>query len=415
MATTHAKNRPPSAAHRWLPCPISAKIVPLYPNDETEASLKGDRWHELMEDQITFGSLPKDVDPDAADAMEDLYAYVKKRVAEGGPGTRVFVEYKLDITETGEFGTGDIIIVAPLGIEVIDEKSGYVPVYVELNDQMLTYLCGAIDAFGSRPEYVLTVHQPNFDHIDGPLRHWPATEADVAEHRRRMLWSVENDDHIQAGPHCKDTYCPHRGSCEAFRVYAMNDLSLGWHTSELKSMSDADLAKALDAADELAGWRAELRTEAMRRIIGKDRRIDGYKMVKARRSRVVRDARGLVIAVREQIGMEWLVRMFDPALAWASTALRDALAMDFPPEYALKYLGTPKHIEDTLKQYARQHNLPRGGWKMLYDNLVGQYIRETSEGLSLERAIDGRPAHKRGSEFGTLENPANAQRTPIIL
>lgn len=411
----HAKNYPPSAAKRWLPCPFSAAVALLYDNDETDASLKGDLWHRLMEDLIRFGVLGTDADPDAAEALQDLYDYVVKRFKEGGPGTKLYIEQRLDIKETGEFGTGDIIIVAPLFLEIIDEKSGYI-VVEPTSEQNLTYLCGAIDMFGTRPEYYSSIHQPNFDHIKGPLRTVPVSDLDVKKHRERMAWAVANPDHCEAGSHCKASYCDHRGACEAFRVYAQDDLSLGWHASELKAMTDENLARALDASDELAGYRTELRAEAMRRIMNMDRTVPGYKAVKGRRNRQVRDAFKLVDSVHGQLGYEWAAKLF-PDLAWAANDLCGLLTGNtgLLDESLLKHLGTAKHIEDVLKQYARVHNLPRGGWKMLYDNVVGAYIVEQASGLTLERAIDGRPAHKRGGEFGVLQDPAKVNTLPIIL
>jgi hypothetical protein len=62
---------------------------------------------------------------------------------------------------------------------VIDEKSGYVPVDVKHNAQMLTYLLGAIALHGPRPRYMLGVHQPNFDHADGTFRTWEPDAGDV--------------------------------------------------------------------------------------------------------------------------------------------------------------------------------------------------------------------------------------------
>lgn len=410
MTTAHAKNRPPSAAKRWLSCPFSATVASMYDNDETDASLKGDLWHALMEDRLTFGTLPPTCDPDAAEAMEALAEYVQKRLDNQidcvGDECRLYIEQQLDITETGEFGTADVIIVATSSIEIIDEKSGYVPVDVEGNEQCLTYLCGAIDKYGVREKYRITIHQPNFDHADGPLRWWEPTDIDISNHRARMTRSMVNPDHCEAGHHCKASYCDHRGACAAFANYAQNDLSLGWYPSELKAVSDDDLSKTLDAADELAGYRTEARAEAMRRIINMDRKIHGYKVVKGRRNRAVRNARGLINNVRDMLGLEWAVRMV-PDLAWLGDIPLDR-------EETLKHLGTPKHIEDVLKQYARMHNLPRGGWKQLYDNVVGEYIVEQASGLTLERAIDGRPAHKRGSEFGAI-GPAISNTQPIIL
>lgn len=408
MATAHAKNRPPSAAKRWLPCPFSATVAPLYDRDETDASLKGDTWHKAMEDMIALGTLPLDCDPDMAEALQELYDYVQRIFKAAGPGAKIYVEVRIEIPETGEFGTADIVIVSPTLLAVIDHKSGYVPVDVLMNAQMLTYLLGLIAEHGERPKYLLAIHQPNYDHIDGPIREYEPSDLDVLAHRSAVLASVAQPDRVQAGHHCKETYCEHRGACEAFRQYTINDLSLGWHSTEFKSMSDENLAKALDASDELAGYRTELRAEAMRRIMNMDRKVHGYKVVKGRRNRTVRDPKALVVAVREQLGQEWAVRLF-PDLAWADIA-GDRMTY----EEVLKHIGTAKHVEDVLKQYARVHRLPRAGWKQLYDNVVGEYIAETASGLTLERAIDGRPAHRRGSEFGVI-NPANANASTIVL
>lgn len=403
-ANLHAKTRPPSAAKRWIHCPHSAHVAAMYPNDETDASLKGDLWHKYMEDTIRFGFVPPSADPDVTEAMEDLLAYVLKRIAEKGEMPIIQVEVRLDIPLTGEFGTCDILLIWTDEIEVIDEKSGYVVVDVWQNEQMLCYLTGAIGKYGKRDKYRITVHQPNFDHADGALRSCDVTELDVALFERNVLSSMANENCIIAGPWCKESYCPHRGACEAFKAYTKDDLTLGWNTSEYKAMSDADLSKALDAAEELAGYRQALRTEAMRRILGMDRKIAGYKVVKGRRSRAVLKPAELVKAVGEHLGANYAARLF-PDLNWLETGYLETVLMLGVSDDVLKNLGTPKHIENVIREYAKANKLPRGGWKMVYDNVVGAYIRETVEGLSLEKAIDGRPAHKRGSEFGTILAP----------
>lgn len=401
----HAKTRPPSAAHRWIHCPESAHVTAMYPNDETDASLKGDNWHNCMEDTIRFGFVPPSADPDMTEAFEDLLAYVMRRIAEKGEMPIIKVEVRLDIPLTGEFGTADIVLIWSDEIEVIDHKSGYVPVNVVRNEQMLCYLIGVIALYGRRPKYKITIHQPNFDHVDGPLRSYDVTDLDIVLFENEVTYSIAHENELIAGPWCKETYCPHRGACEAFKVYTKDDLTLGWNTSEYKAMSDADLVKALDAAEELAGYRNALRVEAMRRIMGMDRKLDGYKVVKGRRSRAVLKPKELVVSVANGMGAEWAARLF-PDLNWIGGHVKEWIDQYAPtgklPEELYKNLGTPKHIEDVIKQYAKVNKMPRGGWKDLYDAVVGAYIRETANGLSLEKAIDGRPAHQRGSEFGPL-------------
>ena len=395
----HAKDRPPSAAKRWLSCPFTAQLVQMYPNEPTEASLKGDFWHELMEDTITFGFVPPHAPPDEQEAMEDLLSYVLRRKQEmGGKSAQIYIEQRLDIPETGDFGTADVILVSNSEIEIIDLKSGYVPVDVFMNAQMLTYLLGVIALYGHKRKYVLSIHQPNYDHIEGQIRSFTCTDEEVEWFRNEVRYSMEHPDEIKAGKHCKDTYCPHRGACAPFKAYVHSDLELGWHTSEIHAMDDDTLAKALDAADELAGYRNAIRGEAMKRIMNLDRTIHGYKVVKGRKSRTVLDPLKLVAAFQLQLGIEWARKLF-PTLAWAG----EALPIGDPD--VLKELGTPKHIEDVCKLYAQENKLPRGGWKGIYDNVAGPYIRETHSGLTLEKAIDGRPAHKRGSEFGVLAAP----------
>jgi hypothetical protein len=408
MATEHADHHPPSAAKRWINCPYSDEITEMYPNDKSLQSLKGDRWHEYMDTLITFGTLPLATDADAAEELEVLNDYVKARVRYMGPGTRTFIEQRVDVPESKSWGTADIILVSPQELEIIDEKSGYVPVKVELNDQLMTYLLGAINLYGERPKYTITIHQPGYDHIEGPLRSFNPTTDELLDFSDRVKASLKAKNTVVAGPWCKETYCPHRGACRAFHDYTKTSLAIGWHTSEVKAITDGQLAMALDASDELGGYRTELRVEAMRRILNMDRIIDGYKVVKGRRSRSVIDPQALVNAVLTNLGPVWAARMF-PDLSWAQSTLEVQLATGFMSEELLKCLGTPKHIEDVIKSYARQTGMSvRGGWKNVYDAVVGPYIRETANGLSLEKAIDGRPAHKRGSEFGTVEDPATS-------
>jgi hypothetical protein len=381
----------------------------MYPNDKSLQSLKGDRWHEYMDTLITFGTLPLATDADAAEELEVLNDYVKARVRYMGPGTRTFIEQRVDIPESKSWGTADIILVSPQELEVIDEKSGYVPVKVDLNEQLMNYLLGAINLYGPRPKYTITIHQPGYDHVLGPLRSYDPQEAEIEDFRERIKASLKAKDTVVAGPWCKETYCPHRGACRAFHDYTKTSLAIGWHTSEVKAITDGQLAMALDASDELGGYRTELRVEAMRRILNMDRLIDGYKVVKGRRSRSVINPQALVHNVTLQLGALWAARMFPDTNFW-----RDALEAELAyvrdiPEEILKLLGTPKHIEDVIKSYARQTGMSvRGGWKNVYDAVVGPYIRETANGLSLEKAIDGRPTHKRGSEFGTVEDPATS-------
>lgn len=405
----HAKFRAPSSAKRWINCPLSAKIGAMYDRDDTDASLKGTYWHEVMEDTLKFGFVPKNVEPDLDDAMQTLLDYVKRRVAEmravpGAGEVRIFIEKRLDIPCTGEFGTVDVLLVSMVEYEVLDLKAGYVPVDVHKNPQMLNYLDGAIGLFGMRDMYRITIYQPNYDHRDGPIRTYVVSSDDMTRFWQDVEWSMQNPDTCVAGPWCKETYCEHRGACSEFIKYVQDDLALGWYPSEVKGMSDAALAEALDASDQAAGLRNELRAEAMRRIMQMDRKIEGYKVVNGGKQRTIVAPAALVDNVRAIMGVEWAVKLF-PTAQWAGEALKNVVASGRYPEDLMKTLGTAKHIENIIREFAKANDLPRGMWKSVYSNVVGAYIRETVEGKTLEKAINGRPAHKRGGEFGSLGTP----------
>lgn len=398
MPTVHAKLYPPSSAGRYVHCPGSVTVVPLYPNDDSDHSVKGDVAHDLLEVGIMFGVRPQSHDPDMDENVEGVLDYVDRRRAEM-PGVNVYPEQRLAIKETGEFGTSDIVFDAQEETEIGDYKNGYVLVHVRdpktglLNEQLMSYLLGAIAKYGPKQRYRITLFQPNHHHIDGPIRSEEVTHQDVQDFRTRLAWAVGSREFF-AGPWCKKSYCPHRGSCTTFNDYVIDDPAKGWHTSEINAITEQQLADALDRADVLHGSRDELRKEAMRRILNLDRTIPGYKMVKGKKDRQFASEKAVIATLG--------------TLGWAKEDMYDSYSYT-TDTYKLK---TVKGIEDTMKVKCRV--LGRGKWKAVWDEHIQPLVREYVGGLTLERATDGRPAHKRGSEFGALAAPNTANITHTV-
>jgi hypothetical protein len=391
----HAKYRPPSSAKRWLACAGSVSVVPMYPNDESEASTKGDVAHDHLENAIRFGILPDTDDPDNDLNVRLAYEWVleqKRDYIERHKKCEVYAEQVFHIPETGEHGTGDITLVTPRKLHIADYKNGYVPVEVKINAQLMLYLLGAIAMYGERTEYEITIIQPNYNHVDGPIRSWTVDAEAVEWFRNEVRYAVQlRPDEFKAGPHCKTTYCPHRGACAEFAAWARTEGADAWWPSEVHALDDVQLQQALDHADLLSGYRDELRKEAMRRILNMDRKIDGYKIVRSRQDRSFRDD-----AAREQA--------FDVCRELGATD--DQLYSRSPESVA--------GIERFFK--AKYKNFGNGAWKKAFDNNVKEHIREFSGSLTLERAIDGRPAHARGNEFAPItQDPFAAVNDPFKL
>jgi hypothetical protein len=390
MATAHATKRPPSAAARWIPCPGSTLAAQLYPNDESEASTKGDYAHDVLEACLLLGVLePITEDETLNDNLALVLEWVAQMRAQYGPECKVYAEQTYGIPETGEFGTADVTFVSPHVLHIADYKNGYVVVDVLRNYQMLCYLLGAIAKYGPRPAYLVSVLQPNASHIDGPIRTYQVTNTDIAEFRELIAWSMQNEHVFNAGPHCKKSYCPHRGNCKTFLAYAQTECADAWFPADINAMSDEQLAKALDHADILQGIRDELRKAAMVRIMQMDRKIHGYKCVRGRRDREFKDERSVESILRETFG-----------------ATDDHL-------YAKSFVSV-KAVEDFIKAWSRKHGFGRGKWQQVWENHLAQFVLENASGLTLERATDARPAHKRGSEFGTL-TPDGMDRKVVQL
>ncbi len=380
LTPAHAKTRPPSAAHRWLSCPASVGVTPLYPEDESDHSLKGDAQHHNLEVGILFGIKPDTENPDDDLAVMAALDWVETTRKAYGKDCKVYAERKYDIEQTGEFGTCDVTFVTPSTIHIADYKNGFVPVEVKLNPQLILYLLGAISVFGERKHYIITVIQPNFLHRDGPIRTFEVSQDDLDWVIAEIKYSMNNENEFKAGKHCKTTYCPHRGNCIEFHTYGRTEAQKAWWPSDVHALDDVQLAQALDHADVLHGLRDELRKEAMRRMMQQDRAIPGYKMVKARQDRSFKDdkAREVAFQLCRDLG-----------------ATDEQLYEKRPESVA----GVERFIKQKFKMFGQ------GKWAEVWENNFKDHLRDFSSSLTLTKAIDGRPAHTRGAEFGSLMQP----------
>lgn len=375
----HADKRPPSSAGRWLSCPGSVDIVRTYPNEPSEASLKGDEAHTMLNTAMTFGIMPENKDIDLTYSVMYAYEQIMDTVRSYDKSCELFTEVQLDIPETGEFGTADICIVTDSLIHVMDYKNGYVPVDIHMNPQMMCYLLGAIARWGTRKSYKISVIQPNYTHADGMFRHYDVTQEDLAWFRKEVQWSMINN-HLAAGKHCKTSYCPHRGSCATFIAWSQENLKLAWFPGELAAMDDQTLAAALEQADILKGWENALRGEALRRMIHQDRAIPGYKVVRGRKDRAFLD---------------------DNARETVFNRMRDKLSV---PEEALKNFApiSVADVERIVKGWAKPQG--RKAWISVMADICGpDMLVPPNQSLTVEKAIDGRKPFVKGSEFEALK------------
>lgn len=379
----HAKNRPPSSASRYISCPGSVTVVPQYPNEESEAAIKGTQSHTYLEEAVIFDVAPRSADEIANEQIEDMATEIRRR-RDSYSNCTMYIEETLDVPETGDFGTADVILVSPSCIEVIDAKFGYVPVDIRMNAQLMTYLLAAIAKYGERKSYNITIMQPNYVHVDGPYRSQDVTQDDVEWFRQETLNAVASSD-FRPGKHCKKTYCPHRGSCATFALWAIENKPLAWGTSEINSIPDDMLAEHLDYYDTIKGHGDSLRREAINRILNMNKKIPGFKLIQRNGDRVIVDKEAVAAKLIQMgIGEEKI--------------------------YHKNLMGIGD-IENAVREYAKPYG--RGVWRTMWDNNFSDYIQKPNLGFQLERDISGVPEYRRGVEFPDLP-PENSLGNIVI-
>jgi hypothetical protein len=355
-------------------------VLQAFDNDQSDASIKGDIAHALLEEALEWGVVPDHPDVDIMYAVMLAVEYINSTYKDykSYSKCKLLTEVQLNIPETGEFGTADVVLVTDRLLHIIDYKNGYVPVDINMNAQLMLYLLGAIAEHGERKHYKLTVIQPNYSHKDGMIRHFEPTENDINWFKHEVGLAMASES-ILAGKHCKTSYCPARGSCSVFNAWAQENLKLAYYPGEPTGMTDEQLGQALEQAEILQGYRDMLRGEAMRRILQQNKTINGYKIVKAKQNRAFASdkARDHVFQNLKELGIQ-------------ETDL-----------YEKTPIG-PAGVERAVKKVFKKHG--RGAWMKGMDHVCpDDMLQPQNQSLTLEKSIDGRKEYRRGNEFDTLK------------
>jgi hypothetical protein len=156
----------PSGSKSWFACPGKLTLEEGIPNTPTSYSDGGTAMHDVAAQCLNTGrdadsfigdyivvSLPqeKEVRKVRFDAtMAELVQGYVDSCRFMGRGKRMWVEQRVNFSEfcgvDGQFGTADLIVLDEQQGELIvcDLKSGYTPVDVKKNSQLMCYALGAL-------------------------------------------------------------------------------------------------------------------------------------------------------------------------------------------------------------------------------------------------------------------------------
>lgn len=271
---------PPSAAARWVVCPLSASLEARYPETEpSEASIEGTAAHWVVE-QILHG-IPAVLDTltptgiAVTQEMIDAAVMVQEIIDEGPHGT-LWIEKRVDIPRVHaslNWGTPDYVNWSPGRLTIYDFKFGHKIIEVRENWQLIDYAAGLIKGeYEESLEVEFVIIQPRAYHRDGPVRRWIIRGVDLRGHINILRNAAEDatSDAPSALPTpegCEN--CKGRHACEALQraAYAAMEKAKGYLALDLDSRSLGIELQAMTRAQALLNARVSgLEAQAVAKI-----------------------------------------------------------------------------------------------------------------------------------------------------
>lgn len=277
----------PSASHRWLNCPPSAKLCAKMPDQSSGYSRQGTDAHTLCAYLVEkgLGRNPPDPTEDleyydaemrscaegyASFVMEELEA-ARKNCAD----PQILVEQKVDFSRWVEGGTGtaDCIILSDETAEVIDYKHG-VGVLVSSeseefggNSQLMCYCLGVLEMFDGIYDIStvrMAIYQPRRENVSihamskDDLIRWAD---EVLAPTARL--ALEGKGKFKAGDHCQ--FCKAKATC---RKRAEANLELARYDFEMPAeLEDYEIDEILTKVDQLTSWASDVKEYALNQAL----------------------------------------------------------------------------------------------------------------------------------------------------
>ena len=332
--TTHSKYSF-SASDRWMNCPAAIRMSAGYENTTNDAAELGTAVHHLGEFCIALGINPKHcidlvfngitvTDKMAEDAS--LYRNFSDNLTLL-TGVKPLIEQRVTMSSLGRtdvYGTADLIHIAlPMRkVYVSDYKNGRGLVDVQNNSQLAGYSIAVLDTFDlwdKVDEVVNTIIQPNYDHIDGPVRSVTYTIAELRQWQQRYGISVRRADDPSekpvAGEHCH--YCPAQANCRARAEQAM---SVAYTDVPLHELSIGELELLYTERQSVKKWLESIE-ERMLKEARNGATFKGFKLVEAYSRATVDDPDGLIKEAVKH-GVDPLKLYLDPRLKGKTEAAK---------------------------------------------------------------------------------------------
>ena len=294
----------PSASHRWLNCPPSAKLCAEVPDASSPYAQQGTDAHSLCaylvekalgrDTRDPTGTL-KYYDAEMQECAEGYASFVMEeyeRAKQTCPDTAVLIEQKVDFSPwvKGGTGTADCILLADGMAEVIDYKHGLgIMVSAESeefggNPQLMCYCLGVLEMFDgiyNIDTIKMSIYQPRRENVST----YTMSKADLLQWANgtlapTALLAQEGKGEFQAGNHCQ--FCKVKAAC---RKRAEYNLELARYDFEMPAtLEEHEIDAILLKADQLISWASDVKEYALNQALqGSD--YSHFKVVEGRSNR----------------------------------------------------------------------------------------------------------------------------------
>ncbi len=222
--STHSKIGA-SSMSRWSKCAGSVRMSEGLSSPSSSYADEGTKAHEIA--ALILTNKPDDVDCDS-EMFEAISVYTEF-IQKESHGNEVLIEQKFDLSAIfhGLYGTADAVIYDSISktLKVVDFKYGRgILIEPENNMQLMYYGLGALLHTAYPASFIeLVIVQPRANHVDGPIRRWRISVAELilfATRLRTFAEATESPDApLVSGDHCR--FCPAAGICPEFSKKAL--------------------------------------------------------------------------------------------------------------------------------------------------------------------------------------------------
>lgn len=311
-----------SGFKKWATCTMSAFMEKDIEDEDSDFSRQGTCAHAVAEvrlhnwlhpdkarDETKVEDYAEFFTPEFSAYVQDFVDYSIERIEQmreehGAGNVVVLLEQRLDFSEwvPEGFGTGDVVVIAPGKVLVIDLKFGKgVFVDVRGNGQLRLYGLGAYNQYHilyDFSEVEVVIHQPRLHNVasdvmrvSGPdgILEWAEQ---VVRPRAAVAWEGLHGGFTRArfapGAHCAEGFCKARFTCGARARYMMELAEQPHSLDEPDTLTIEQLEAVVDKADAAVKWASDCKGYLLRQAAGGKVELKRYALAEGRSSRVIK-------------------------------------------------------------------------------------------------------------------------------